>query len=314
MNLAPIALFAYNRPDHTSIAINALIESALSQDSEIFVFIDGPKSEIDLTKTTAVRRLITEKKKHFKRFECIVRATNLGLYRNITEGISSVLEKRETVIVIEDDIVVSRNFLRYMNNALWAYQTNPRVWHINGYTESISELIGRSEGSYLTRLMWCWGWGTWREKWASYRKDPALLIDKFSKVDVHRFNMDGSLNLWTQVIDNKIGKTNSWAIFWYATIFMENGLCLSPRISHVKNIGFDGSGTNSDASVIDPNLELLTNFDSLDIPTQIEEDQAVLAILKKHFVSTHDSPFAARFKKAFRGVIRPLLRFFPRGF
>ena len=44
---------------------------------------------------------------------------------------------------------------------------------------------------------------------------------------------------------NKKNKLNTWAIFWNATIFYHNGLCLNPVKSLVKNIGFDGSGENS---------------------------------------------------------------------
>ena len=41
---------------------------------------------------------------------------------------------------------------------------------------------------------------------------------------------------------NKNSKINTWAIFWYATIFKQNGLCLNPTRTFVDNIGLDGSG------------------------------------------------------------------------
>jgi len=297
MSLAPIVLFAYNRPHHTSMAVNALIESELSQDSEIFVFIDGPKTKDDIEKIANIRSFIISKRKHFKKFECVTHSTNIGLYRNITEGVSSVLDKREKVIVIEDDVIVYRNFLRYMNNALQAYETHPRVWHINGYTEAIGELIERNNGSYFTRLMWCWGWGTWAEKWKKYEKDAGRLIGTLSKKDIKRFNMDGSLNLWAQVVDNKKGLQNSWAIFWYATIFQHNGLCLSPEMSYVKNIGFDGSGTHSTFQKSSQSRKLSDQNTHLDLPSVVEEDREVFLILKKYFRSTHTSRNKLRLRR-----------------
>jgi hypothetical protein len=51
--------------------------------------------------------------------------------------------------------------------------------------------------------------------------------------------------MWGQIIGNKSGRLDTWAIFWYVVIFQQKGLCLSPVISFVRNIGFDGSGVHS---------------------------------------------------------------------
>jgi len=41
MSLAPIILFAYNRPDHTRRTLEALSANLLADQSELFIFADN---------------------------------------------------------------------------------------------------------------------------------------------------------------------------------------------------------------------------------------------------------------------------------
>jgi hypothetical protein len=90
----------------------------------------------------------------------------------------------------------------------------------------------------------CWGWATWSDRWKHYERDPENLIRKFTKDEINRFNLGGAYNFWGQAKANANGSLKTWAIFWYATIFKNRGLCLNPTQSLVQNIGHDGSGTN----------------------------------------------------------------------
>ena len=47
MKLAPIILFVYNRPWHTRQTVEALQKNELAQNSELFIFFDGPKNGAD---------------------------------------------------------------------------------------------------------------------------------------------------------------------------------------------------------------------------------------------------------------------------
>ena len=79
-------------------------------------------------------------------------------------------------------------------------------------------------------------------KTAVYEKDVDKTIKEFTDGNIKRFNLDGVEDFWGQVVANKEGKINTWAIFWYVTIFKKNGLCLNPTQTFVENIGHDGSG------------------------------------------------------------------------
>ena len=131
-----------------------------------------------------------------------------------------------------------------MNDALDFYQENNTVWHISGWNYPINQ--DKIEDVFLWRLMNCWGWATWKKEWSFFEKNTELMMAKFNKKDIHKFNLDGSENFWKQILQNKRNKINSWAIFWYATIFLKKGLCLNPSKTFVLNIGHDGSGVHCD--------------------------------------------------------------------
>lgn len=113
-----------------------------------------------------------------------------------------------------------------------------------------------------------------------FEKDVESTIDSFSKSDIKKFNVDGAFNFWRQVLDNKSGKINTWAIFWYATIFKHNGLCLNPMSTHVQNIGGDGSGTHCEIG--DILNEELSKKSHIIFPSEVRENVEVLEELKQH--------------------------------
>ncbi len=57
MTIAPIVLFAYNRPWHLQQTVESLAKNYLAGQSELFVFSDGPKTESDVPKVTEVKQL-----------------------------------------------------------------------------------------------------------------------------------------------------------------------------------------------------------------------------------------------------------------
>lgn len=239
MNLAPIVLFVYNRPWHTQQTVTMLKKNQYAKESEFFIYSDGAKNEQDSVKVKEVRHYL-KTITGFKKITIIEREENVGLARNIIEGITDVVNKFGRVIVLEDDVVVNLNFLIFMNNALDFYENTKKVWHISGWNYPI-EPDGLPE-TFLWRVMNCWGWATWVDRWKHFERNPEKFFKEFSKEDIYHFNLEGAYDFWSQVQGNIDGKLFTWAIFWYATIFKSKGLCLNPAQSLVQNIGYDGSG------------------------------------------------------------------------
>jgi len=239
MSHAPIALFVYNRPEHTKQTIAALQQNLLAGQSDLFIFADAAKNSEGLGGCKEVRSYIRAIK-GFRTVTIYERNENWGLAKSIITGVTELVKSHGRVIVLEDDLVTSPYFLEYMNAALDRYQDDEQVMHISGYMFPI-EQSGLAETFFL-RTASCWGWATWARAWQHFEKDPEALIESFSQSTIKRFNMDGTYDFWTQVLKNQAKEINTWAVFWYATIFQKQGLCLHPAISMTVNIGIDGTG------------------------------------------------------------------------
>jgi hypothetical protein len=279
-NVAPIALFVYNRPEHTRRTIKFLQQNLLADESRLFIFSDAAKDSSQQVFVTEVRDIIKQVD-GFKSVELIERKTNLGLAESIIDGVSMLVSEYGKVIVFEDDLISSAYTLQYFNDALFRYQNEEKVMHIGAYmyplkAENLPE-------TFLYRAATSWGWATWDRAWKDFEPDINKIIDRFDRKKRLEFSIDGTMNFWKQIIEFKSGRNNSWAIRWYASIFLKGGLTLNPSKSLINNIGHDGSGIHSGLNdiyhvIINP-LPVTT------FPEKIEENkEAYLAI--KEFLKT----------------------------
>ena len=285
-NLSPIVLFVYNRPWHTQQTIEALQKNELAIESNLIIYSDEANNKNVQENVDKVRLYIDQIDK-FKKVTIIKRETNWGLANNIIDGVTKVVNQYGKIIVLEDDLITSPYFLKYMNEALEVYKDEKKVWHISGWNYPIDS--DNLRDVFLWRLMNCWGWATWKDRWKYYEKDVDKTISEFNKEDIKRFNLDVNAEFFLQIIANKEKKVNTWSIFWYATIFKKNGLCLSPSQTFVQNIGHDGSGVHSDVNDIfvskislNKDIDFVLNIDENKIA--LEKVQNFLTSQKKSFL------------------------------
>ncbi len=277
---APICLFAFNRPQHTKRTLDALAASPLAPQTDLIAYVDGPRTPEEAPVVDLVAEIIS-KQTGFANVSVTKREANVGLASAIQDGVTATMQARGKAIVVEDDIVTSPAFLNFMNEALHRYEHDKRVWHIAGYNEELPALSDRP-GAVFWRFMSCWGWASWADRWQHFERDPEQLVNDFSTNNIYRFNLDGAEDFWSQVLGNVRGEIRTWAIFWYATIFRNDGLCLSPYPSYAENIGLDGSGTHCipAGEVRDRvlNQNMLPDF-----PDQVREDRVALEALRTHY-------------------------------
>jgi hypothetical protein len=235
MNCAPIVLFLYNRLQHSQETLEALASNTLALESELFVFIDVAVDKgIDVQDDLEAMCLRFEGK--FLNISINRASKNLGLARSVSLGVTSIVNKYGRVIVLEDDLVTSPLFLEYMNRCLSTYEGHPSVYSINAYMHPID--FGVNEIFLSPLATSSWGWGTWKGKWRFFEffEKPRQEIDLAgAKED---FNYGGYS--FYEMFENK----SSWAIHWYYSVFRNAGLGVFPTRTLVRNIGFDGSGTN----------------------------------------------------------------------
>jgi hypothetical protein len=276
--LAPIVLFVYARPEHTRLTLEALAANVLAKQSDLIIYSDAARGDNEAGQVQAVRSVI-HAAKGFRSIDIIERETNYGLSRNIIEGVTEVCRRYGRVIVLEDDIVTGPYFLSFMNATLERYANDSRVWHISGWNYPIdSSGLG---DAFFWRVMNCWGWATWADRWKHFQKNPQRLVESWDKEKIRHFNLDGAHDFWAQIQANQLGKLNTWAIFWYATIFENDGLCLNPARSFVHNIGHDGSGENCGGSDFFTVDRLGSEYD--DLPECKEESMAATQRIKAFY-------------------------------
>jgi hypothetical protein len=134
-----------------------------------------------------------------------------------------------------------------MNAALERYEHEEEVMQIAGYMFPVALQPG--DDALFLPFISSWGWATWRRAWRHFDRredgfdrilsDPALM---------RRFDLNGRYQYTKILKAQRRKKVDSWAIYWYVSVFTRGGLVLFPKKTLVRNVGFDGTGVNCTVS------------------------------------------------------------------
>ena len=244
MSLAPMVLFTFNRLDHTKKTIDALKENILAKESELFIFSDGARNSEEYIKVKSVRKYL-KSIDGFKKINIIETEKNRGLAKSVISGVTDIINKYGKVIVLEDDLVTSKYFLKYMNEALTIFKEREDIWSISGYGPNINIPTDYKDDIYITKRGSSWGWATWKDRWELVDwKVSDYNIFKSNREMIQEFNLSGK-DLAPMLDDQIAGRIDSWAIRWVYSQFRNNMYTVYPIKSLVKNIGNDLSGTHT---------------------------------------------------------------------
>ena len=255
MTLAPIVLFCYRRLDCLKQTVEALQKNKEAKESLLFIFSDGFKNEEDKLGVEEVRRYI-KTINGFKKVEIIESPKNKGLANSIIDGVTRIVNEYGKIIVVEDDILTSPYFLKYMNDALDMYEKDENVGCISGYVYPIKK---NKNQTFFIKGSHCWGWATWKRAWDIFESDGQKLLDEVQNKHLKKeFDFDYSY-LYSKMLKDQIeGRNNSWYVRWYASCFLNNKLCLYPGKSFVQNIGFGLEGAehcSAKTNIFDSDLQ-----------------------------------------------------------
>lgn len=251
MKLVPIALFVYNRPWHTKQTIESLKNNALSIESQLFIYSDAPKDNAVKEKVNQVREYI-KNISGFKKISIIKREENFGLANSIIDGVTSILNHSSRIIVLEDDLITSPYYLKFMNEALEFYKDKKKVMSISGYNhpESIMPIPHTyRESIYFNYRNSSWGWATWNDRWDKVDWDIKDFGDFINNKKLkNKFNRGG--DDMAEMLQRQVeGKIDSWAIRFSYAHFKNNCLSVCPINSYIENIGHDGTGEHCEVSI-----------------------------------------------------------------
>lgn len=238
---APVAIFCYNRLDKLKQLLDSLKQNKEISNTKVYFFVDLYEADISISEEIAV---YLQGINYFGEKEIVLREKNYGLKKNIEDGIDFIFKLEDRIICLEDDLRVDKYFLSYMNLCLNNYAFNQDIWHINAW--SYPQFRFLNSDIFVGNLVNVWGWGTWKDCWLKHVERKEDNISKLDADYTKRFNFYNlNKNFQQQLLDNKMNKINTWAIYWYQTIFLNQGKTIYPKHSLVINNGFDGSGVNS---------------------------------------------------------------------
>ncbi|WP_299684320.1 DapH/DapD/GlmU-related protein [uncultured Dokdonia sp.] len=308
---SPIVLFVYDRPEHTLQTLEALKNNDGANESILYIYADGPKdnaSTKNIEKIEETRRILKQSK-WCKEVHIIERTSNIGLAANIIDGVTTVVNKHEQVIVLEDDIVTSKGFLNYMNDALQFYKDHKEVMHISGFMYPHKETLPET---FFFKVALCWGWATWKSSWNHFNTSAIDLWreikDKNLLQEVDQF---GSDYLSSQLAHNISGRLNTWFVKWHVSVILQGGYTLYPSVSLVNNIGFDNTGVHNGATDDFENKILAPTIAVKEIT--IEENKTAARSIVEFYKKNRTKPLQKKnLKKKIRTFIRRVgFKFFP---
>lgn len=243
MNLAPVVILGCRRPEHLARLFDSLSKNLEAQDTDIRVFIGGPRNAKDWPLVYKSIEIV-ESQMGFKSIEienCFELKTGSELIRH---GVSQVLTNFENVIVLEDDLVVRSDFLLYMNLSLKEYQYDERVAQVSAWNFGVMHK-NASQATYFMGGTTSWGWATWRRAWnptPDLNENFDWLTSRAKRIHKFNFNeVQDCLGIIEAVIEEDY---DAWDVCFYLECFRKGQLVLYPNSSLIINDGFDGSGLN----------------------------------------------------------------------
>lgn len=304
--LAPVVVFSYNRPDHLRRTLDALAKNNLASESVLYVYCDGPKPDAteEQRQRIAANREVARATEGFKEVHVVEAQQNKGLANSIIDGVTEVISVYGKVIVLEDDLLTSPYFLRYMNAALDFYKNRPAVMSISANRPPVDKMEIPADYPYdvfVCLRSYSTGWATWKDRWG--RVDWSMdYFDEFLKhpEQVEAFNRAGD-DMTRQLQMHRDGIIDSWAMRFGFAHFKEHSVAILPCFSYVDNIGFDGTGRHSGVN--------LTNEYRNDLSKSVENPRFVdLLYEDARIINAFYNRFCEKRRPLYQRVVNTVFR------
>lgn len=272
MTLAPVVLFAYNRPDHLQQTIERLACCTEASQTSVYIYCDGPKAQATPEQKANIKKVreladATGNNKKFAAVKVIKAEQNKGLANSIIAGVSDVITQHGKVIVVEDDLLVAPDFLTFMNACLAFYAPIAEIGSISGFSPLVQLPKNYQHDVYIAPRNCSHGWATWSDRWSSidWSNDPLLRV--WTSRALRTKLRQGGDDRVARVKRQLDGRIDSWSIRFGCWQVLNNKVTIYPRQNRVQNIGMDGSGVHTKASdvVNECIADEIKNF-KLDIP------------------------------------------------
>jgi hypothetical protein len=281
--LAPIIVFAYNRPEHLRKTLTWLSQNELADQSVLYIYCDGPKPNASLEQLDKIQK--ARQVAHqlaivpvFSEVHFVEREENLGLGTSIITGVTEIIRQYGKVIVLEDDLQTSPLFLDYMNKCLDHYENRKSVFSISSLSRPHPERFYPKDylyDVYVSLVHHPTGWATWADRWMQVdwgvnlfdevRKQPAM-IEAFRRIEYGEYD--------ALIHQQAIGQ-NVWSVRFSFAHFVNHAVSICPIVSYINHIGWDSEATNAKGSS-QWNFERLADKKEIRLLDVLYEDKRII--------------------------------------
>ena len=286
--MSPIILFVYSRPEYTLQTLESLAQNPEARHSDLFVFADGakPNATPEQIKKIQEARAVVKSKQWCKSVTVFESEKNKGLANSIIGGVTEILKKYDCAIVLEDDLLLSKYFLSFMNDALDTYADNEKIGGVGASNYFCPPEVVKE--NFFLRTPDTYGWGIYRRSWQYFNGDPQFLLKEIEKRGLQkRLNMENSINLVRMMREQSVGKVDSWAVRWCASALLQDFLFFYPQTAMSRHEGFAG-GTNftGHEEFHDELVDLATEKNTV-LKISLQENKTALQEYIKHHKKTN---------------------------
>ena len=250
-----VLLLTFNRLDYLKEVFAAV---AKAKPPRLYIASDGPRPEKvgEKEQIDKIRKYLLS---HID-WDCEVKTRFLkknsgGCRYGVSGAVTWFFENEPEGIILEDDCVPDLSFFDYCENLLEKYRDDKRIWHIAGDAPID---INIKESYYFSRLMHCWGWASWADRWQYFSLD----MSNYGKKELKNFSEELEVqNFWGRILEKlQRGEIDSWAWPWTFNIVANRGLCINPAHCLVSNIGEQGVHYSSKNSNLNKQVYSLTEL------------------------------------------------------
>lgn len=281
--LAPIIVFAYNRPEHLRKTLTWLAQNELADQSVLYVYCDGPKtdaSDEQMKKIRQARAVAHELAvvPAFKEVHFIERSENLGLGTSIITGATEIIQQYGKVIVLEDDLQTSPLFLDYMNQCLDHYEGRKSVFSISSLSRPHPERFYPADypyDVYVSLVHHPTGWATWKDRWEQVDWDVDLFSDVQNQPEMINAFRRIEYGEYDALLHQQQTGQNVWSVRFSFAHFVNHAVSICPIVSYVNHIGWDSEATNAKGSS-QWNFERLADKKELRLLDVLYEDRRII--------------------------------------
>lgn len=288
----PILFLIFNRLETTKQVFQKIKEA---KPKKLFIAADGPREKIINEKETCddVRNYVLNNIDWDCEVKTLFRKNNLGSGKAVSEAITWFFKYVDQGIILEDDCLPNNSFFEFCEKMLNKYKDEENIYSINGFNPYPIEITGAWQNYCLIKMPHMWGWATWKSAWKKYDFDmKKLSTPEFENILINIWQKKRFVKYWKNILkDTKNNKIDTWDYQWTYLIWMNNGLCITPKYSLIKNLGFS-NGTNT-LNKKDPLSKIHTeDINSYDINIPVETDnKAHLYYIEKFALKNHRLKF-----------------------